>query len=75
MPAGKAYPSGHLVPSPVVGFACTSNAETRFLELAISELDFSPRKLLGTLSILLIDVTEEALQGKVMQGFTQFEQM
>ena len=52
MPAGNAYPSGHLVPSPIVGHACAPIFETRFLELAMSLLDFSPRILLGTFSIL-----------------------
>ena len=42
MPAGNAYPSGHLVPSPTVGLACARIVETRFLELAMSLLDFSP---------------------------------
>ena len=53
MPAGNAYPSGHLVPSPIVGLACAPIVETRFLELAMSLLDFSPRKPLGTFSIFL----------------------
>ena len=53
MPTGNAYPSGHLVPSPIVGLACAPIVETRFLELAMSLLDFSPRILLGTFSILL----------------------
>ena len=50
--AGNAYPFGHLVPSPIVGLACAPILETRFLDLAISLLDFSPRILLGTFSIL-----------------------
>ena len=49
MPAGNAYPSGHLVRSPIVGLAVV---ETRFLELAMSLLDFSPRIPLGIFSIL-----------------------
>ena len=53
MPAGNAYPSGHLVPSPILGLANTPILETKFLELAISLLDFSPRIPLGTFSILL----------------------
>ena len=53
MPEGHAYPSGQLVPSPIVGLACASIVETRFLELAMSLLDFSPRIPLGTFSILL----------------------
>ena len=53
MPAGNAYPSGHLVPSPIVGLACAPIVETRFLELAMSLLDFSPRIPLGPFSILL----------------------
>ena len=40
MPAGNVYPSGHLVPSPIVGLACAPIVETRFLELAMSLLDF-----------------------------------
>ena len=53
MPAGNAYPSGHLVPSPIVGLACAPIVETRFLELAMSLFDFSPRIPLDTFSILL----------------------
>ena len=53
MPAGNAYPSGHLVPSPIVGLACAPIVETRFLKLTMSLLDFSPRIPLGTFSILL----------------------
>ena len=55
MPAGNAYPSGHLVPSPIVGLVCAPIVETRFLELAMSLLDFPPRIPLGTFSILLDD--------------------
>ena len=54
MPAGSAYPSGHLVPSPTLGLANAPIVETKFLELAISLLDFSPRIPLGTFSILLV---------------------
>ena len=53
MPTGGAYPSGHLVPSPIVGLACAPIVETRFFELAMSLLDFSPQIPLGTFSILL----------------------
>ena len=53
MPAGNAYPSRHLVPSPFLGRACAPIVETRFLELAMSLLDFSPWIPLGTFSILL----------------------
>ena len=53
-PAGKAYPSGHLVPSPILGLANAPIVETKFLELAMSLLDFSPRIPLGTFSILLV---------------------
>ena len=53
MPAGNAYPCGPLVPSPIVGLACATIVETRFFELAMSLLDFSPRVPLGTFSILL----------------------
>ena len=55
IPAGNAYPSGHLVPSPIVGLACAPIVETRFLNLAMSLLDFSPRIPLGTFSILLLE--------------------
>ena len=51
MPAGNAYPSGHLVPSPTLGLANAPIVETKFLELAMSLLDFSPRIPLGTFSI------------------------
>ena len=51
MPAVNAYPYGHLVPSPIVGLACAPIVETRFLDLAMSLLDFSPRIPLGTFSI------------------------
>ena len=53
MPAGNAYPSGHLVPSPFLGLANAPIVETKFLELAMSLLDFSPRIPLGTFLILL----------------------
>ena len=52
MPAGNAYPSGHLVLSPIVGHACALIVETRFLELAMSLLEFSPRIPLGIFLIL-----------------------
>ena len=55
MPAGNAYPSGHLVPSPILGLAYAPIVETKFLELAMSLLDFSPRIPLGTFSILLLE--------------------
>ena len=41
---------------PIVGLACAPIVETRFLELAMSLLDFSPRIPLGTFSILLSTV-------------------
>ena len=53
MPAGNAYPTGHLVPSPILGLANVPIVETEFLELAMSLLDFSPRIPFGTFSILL----------------------
>ena len=49
----NAYPSGHLVPSPILGLANDPIVETKFLELAMSLLDFSPRIPLGTFSILI----------------------
>ena len=57
MPAGNAYPSGHLVPSLFLGLAYAPIVETRFLKLAMSLLDFSPWITLGTFSILLIWVS------------------
>ena len=53
MPAGNAYPSGQLVPSSIAGLAYAPIVETRFIELAMPLLDFSPRIPLGTFSILL----------------------
>ena len=53
MPAGNAYPSGHLVPSPILGLADAPIVETKFLEIAMSLLDSSPRIPLGTFSIFL----------------------
>ena len=53
MPAGNAYPSGHLIPSPILGLANAPIVETKFLELAMYLLDFSHRIPLGTFSILL----------------------
>ena len=53
MLAGNAYPSGHLVLSPIVGLACVPFVETRFIDIAMSLLDISPRIPLGTFSILL----------------------
>ena len=47
------YPSGHLVPSPILGLANAPIVETKFLEVAMSLLDFSPRIPLVTFSILL----------------------
>ena len=58
MPAGNAYPSGHLVPSPILGLANAPIVETKFLELAMSLIDFSPRIPLGTFSILLSSETQ-----------------
>ena len=49
----NAYPSGHLVPSPILGLANAPIVETKFLEVAMSLLDFSPRIPFGTFSILL----------------------
>ena len=62
MPAGSAYPSGHLVPSPILGLANAQIVETKFLELAMSLLDYSPRIPLGTFSILLLTTTHVPLQ-------------
>ena len=56
-----AYPSGHLVPSPTLGLANAPIVETKFLELAMSLLDFSPRIPLGTFSILLSQLLNRKL--------------
>ena len=63
MPAGSVYPSGHLVPSPIVGLAYAPIVETRFLERAMSLLDFSPRIPLGTFSSLLSITSGEVPDG------------
>ena len=52
--AGNTYPSGHLVLSPFLGLAYAPIVETRFPELAMSSLDFSPWTPIGTFSIFLI---------------------
>ena len=52
MSAGNAYPTGHLVPSPILGLANAPIVETKFLERAMSLLEFSPQIPLGTFSIL-----------------------
>ena len=83
MPEGNAYmyPSVHLVPSPIVGLSCAQIVETRFLELALSLLDFSPRKPLGTFSILpwlqisfyeLIHSTHFVLHYHTMKAYVHF---
>ena len=51
MPAGHAYPSGHLVPSHILELVYAPIVETSFPELAVSFLDFSPSIPLGTSSI------------------------
>ena len=61
MPAGNAYPSGHLVPSPIVGLDWSPILETRVLELAMYLLDYSPRIPLGTFSILLNKVKPKGM--------------
>ena len=58
MPAGNAYPSGHLVLFPILGLANAPIVETKLLELAMVLLDFSPRIPLGTFSILLCIATK-----------------
>ena len=42
---------------PIVGLACAPIVETRFLELAMSLLDFSPRIPFGIFSVLLVWVS------------------
>ena len=42
MPVMNACSSGHLVSSYFLGLACAQIVETRFLELAMSLVDFSP---------------------------------
>ena len=54
MPAGNAYPSGHLVPSPFWGLAVNVPiVETSVTELAVSFPGFSSWISLGTFSVLL----------------------
>ena len=54
MTAGHAYPSGHLVPSNILGLVYAPIVETSFPELVVSFLDFSPSIPLGTSSILFV---------------------
>ena len=63
---GNAYPSGHLVPSPILGLANAPIVETLFLELAMSLLDFLPRIPLGTFSILLYTNILTVISGSSM---------
>ena len=56
MPAGHAYPSGHLVPSHILGLVYDPIVETSFHELAVSFLDFSPSIPLGTSSIFFFTI-------------------
>ena len=53
MPAGNAYPLGHLVPSHFWELAYAPMVETSFTELAIFFLDFLPWILFGTFWIFL----------------------
>ena len=46
MQAGNPYPSGRLVPFLFLGLAYVPSVETRFPELAVSFLDFSPYNFL-----------------------------
>ena len=46
-------------PSPILGLASAPIVETKFLELAMSLLDFSHRIPLGTFSILLLSLGED----------------
>ena len=55
MPAGNAYPSGHLFPS-LLELVYAPIVETSFTKLAVSFLDFSPWISLGTLLILLFNI-------------------
>ena len=62
LPARNAYPSGHLVPSPILGLACAPMVETRFLELGMSLHDFSPRIPLGIFSISSLSIRSNLLK-------------
>ena len=54
MPAGNAYPSGHLVPSPFFGTCLCSNCLDQFSRTCrVFSLDFSPWIPLGIFLILL----------------------
>ena len=54
---------------PIMGRACVPIVETRFLELAMSLLDFSPRIPLGTFSILLTISTNTVLASEFPTDF------
>ena len=71
IPVGNAYPSGHLVPppSPILGLSCAPIVETRFLELVMSLIDFSPRFPLGTFSILLVPVLAFGIDQARIKGY------
>ena len=73
MPAGNAYPSGHLVLSPILGLVSAPIVETKFLELAMSLLDFSHRILLGTFSILLSKLWKQIAGKKLPASFKMFK--
>ena len=58
MPAGNAYPSGHLVPSPRLGTCLCSDCWNQFSRTCIAFLDFSPWMPLDTLSIWLYNLSD-----------------
>ena len=51
-----------MVPSPILGLADAPIVETKFLELAMSLLDLSPRIPFGTFSILLVKARNTTLE-------------
>ena len=54
---------------PILGLANAPIVETKFLELAVSLLDFSPRIPLGTFSILLLILILAALYKATEMGW------
>ena len=67
------FPDTWLRPT-IVGLACAPIVETRFLELVMSLLDFSPRIPLGTSRFCFVDVDKavvetEGIVSSMMDGF------
>ena len=56
---------------PILGLANAPIVETKFLELAMSLLDFSPRIPLGTFSILLLNLT--SLNSRCLEPYRRYD--